>query len=272
MAEALVKPPEEQTKEELAATIAAEEARIAAEKPAEPKPEAVAKPEEKAKFEFKASDGTIYEAESQDELFKKITGALDNTKVALKDRERQIREVRQQQPKPEEKPSEKTTGTFSRDKWLELMESGTDGPLKAQEYMDSFRKPEWAKKAEEREQVVQQTETLQQEILKFYASPTGQQYAKVETPELNQKILQYMADRNMPRTSANFKEAFWDLKEAGDIPVASEKKEKPKAPPRTPDSGSSRETPTNEPDFDKMSKEELAKYIRSKGVEVYVQR
>lgn len=266
MAETVVKPPEQQTKEELAVSIAAEEARLAAEN-------TQSKPEEKQRFEYKATDGTIYEAESQEELLKKVTAALDNTKLAMRDRERQIHELRTQ--KPVEKPADEKKDTFDREKWLQLMESGPDGPLKAQDYVDSFRKPEWAQKAEEREQAVKATEVLQTEILKFYGSAAGQQYAKIETPELNQKLLQYMNDQGMERTVANFKAAFYELKDAGELSVAPEKtKEKPKAPPRSP-SGGGRDNPSGElsnAELYAMPKDKLIEYMRSKGMDVYVQR
>lgn len=265
--EVIVKPPEQQSKEELAQSIAAESARIAAEKPqpaAEPeKP----KPQPKSAtqtFEYKASDGTTYTAESNEELFRKVTGALDQTKAALKDREWKLHEFKAQKP-PDPAPKKEE---FDKQKYYALVD---EDPLKAQEYLDKHREqPEWAKTAAEVANTVKTQQQYGREAVAFYATPAGQQYAQIETPELNTKILEYMKENGMSYSADNLERAFYRLKEAGELKMPEAPKPRPKAPPASPQ-GDGADTPTLDKDLSelyRMPKEKLAEYLQSKGLTV----
>lgn len=255
--EAPVKPLEEQSKEELAATIAAEREKPTVAKPADAAP---------AEFTFKASDGTVYTADSQEALFAKVTSALENTKSAVKDRERQIFELRRpSEVKPvETKPEGKS---FDKDEYYRLMESD---PMQAQKYMDRHRfgieNPEELFAAMTQTQRQQQ---IQNETMRFYAQVPG--YAKVETPELNQLLLARLTDNGRPFTAENFKLSYYELKEEGLIPsptAAEPAKTRPKAPPAGA-SGAGSDVPNNEPDWSTMSRAEMAAEMRKRGLQVH---
>ncbi len=257
-----LKPLEEQSKDELAATIAAEQAKLNAAPPEEEKPA------ETPKFEFRSVDGTLYEAESQEELFKKISGALDHTKTAVKDRERQIHELRKQPVVEPLKPE----NAFDRDTWLKLMDEGTDGPLKAQRYMDKYRfgteNPEEIFKS-----MTQEQERAQQrdEAMRFYQTPAGQAFAKVETPELDKVMMDELAKQGLPTTASNLRAVYYELRESGHIPAPPEGKQAtPKKAPPPSAHGTRNETTEEEPDFNRMTKTELAAYMRKQGMDVHV--
>src|SRR5690349_17065980 len=130
----ITKAPEEMSREELAAAIAEQSKPPVVATTEQPKEEPAKPKTETQTFTFTAGDGTVYEGASQDELFEKVKGALNHTKTAIKDRERQIRELRDRQVKPIEPP--KTEEKFDQAKYETLL--GKDG-LEAQQYLDSFK-------------------------------------------------------------------------------------------------------------------------------------
>lgn len=250
------KPLEEQSKEELTATMAA-----------------AVKPEEKPneqKFEFVAADGTRYEATSQEDLFAKVTGALNNTKEHAKKLEFKLRDIKDTTPKPEAKPVQ--NGAFSKDEYYKLMESD---PLAAQDYLDKHRfgtdSKSMVKEAIKEESDARQREvkTLQEETAAFYESPAGQEFAKVETKELDQLLLGTLQERNLPVTAWNLDAAYRHLRDSGKIPTAGKPAERPRPNPSSA-SGSGGQIPPEEPDFNSMSKADLAAYMRKQGVAVPV--
>lgn len=256
MAETLEKPLDEQTKEELAATLAA------ATKPAED-----VKPNEQ-KFEFVAADGTRYEATSQEDLFAKVTGALNNTKEHAKKLEWKLRDQKETTPKPETKPA--TTGAFSKDEYYKLME--TD-PLAAQDYLDKHRFGKDPKQMvtdiinEHEVAKSHEVRTLQEETQAFYDSPAGREFAQVETKELDQLLLGRLQEQNLPVTAWNLKAAYRDLKDDGKIPSVGKPAERPRPNPSSA-VGPGGQIPPEEPDFSTMSKSELAAYMKKNGVAV----
>lgn len=278
MAEEIVKPPEQQSKEELAISIAAEQAKLAM-KPEEPAPTAVdaeSEPEpepeaphgEKQKFEYVASDGTRYEAESQEALLKKVTSALDNTKAALKDREHKLREAKTkpvvEAPVEEVAPA---TKHFDREKWVELMQ--TD-PIAAQRYINKHTLG-----VDNPEEVLQSMTMYQRqmainsEVAKFYNTAAGREYKQVETEDLNAVLLDYMNREQMPPTANNYRSAYYELKEAGIIPEVQQKAgPRPKAPPPSAKGGRSETNSDPEPDLYRMSKEELRSYAKKHGMTI----
>lgn len=261
MADEAIKPPEEQSKDELAASIAAEQARIATgntnTEKAEPKVESKT-------FEFRAADGTLYTADSQDALFKKITDSKEEAARALKDRERQIYELRQQL-KPVEKVEDKKEG-FDKTKYHQMLE---DDPIGAQRYIDAHRfgienPEEVIKKAAVAQQSNEINEGLKREIIAFYASPAGQAFGKVETPELNAALIQYMNENRLSRTAEGFRTAYYEMRDQNLIPMPGEKAQKRTPPPRSPESGGGNE-PEPEPDYYKMPLEKLKALIEKNG-------
>lgn len=268
--EPITKPPEEQTREELEAAILAEQAKLNAPPVEEPKPDEKPVIEDKTKWlEYRSADGTVYTAESQEELFKKVTSGLEHTKAALKDRERQIHDLRKP---PAEKPAEQPD-IFDREKYFKLMEDGADGPVKAARYLKKYDG------TEKTEQVIQEVvgdrqaaraaEALRDEVLSFYASPAGQQYVKVETPELDKRMSDYLTEKQLPVNASNLVRAYYELRDDGQIPMepASGGKVKPKAPPDSAKGGGGAPQ-DQEPDYSRMSKDELAAHLRSKGLDV----
>jgi hypothetical protein len=256
-----IKDPYEQTKDELALSIAEEQRKLNAEPPAEEKPV------EKTRIEYKATDGTIYEAETQEELFKKVTAALENTKAAVKDRERQVHELKQPKTVVEESKEPKT---FDRDHYFTLMESD---PVKAAKYMDKHRfgvdNPEELFQSMTVEQKKQQ---LVDETARFYNTPAGKAFAKVETPELGQLLVSHVREQDLPITANNLRAAYYELWESEKIPapVDTTVSEKKRVMPPTVH-GTRNDNTEDAPDFSRMSRTELAAYLRKQGLDVHVQ-
>ena len=84
--------------------------------------------------EFTLGDGTVVKATSWEEAFQKVSEMKVNTATALRDRERQIEELRQAPPAAPE-PIAPSAG-FDQKHYWELMNAD---PIKAQEYMDATR-------------------------------------------------------------------------------------------------------------------------------------
>jgi hypothetical protein len=245
------KNPEEMTADELKAAMLAPpetpEAPPAPETPETPEvPETPAPPELET---YTAADGTVYSAKTKDELFAKVTGALAHTKEALKDRERQIHELKP----PKEEPKEE----YSNAKWMELAETDVRA---ANAYAAKFD-PDF----QQLRQVVQQTEQQRQlsnAILKFHADVPD--YAKVETPEVTAAFTARLKETGRQVTADNLKLTYFELKEAGTIPAAPAPVTRKKAPPRSPDGGGGPTTPTIDPE--NMSKEDIRKYLNEHAV------
>lgn len=240
---------EEPTKDDLKTQIEAAQAQ----------PETVVedpKPET-AKHTYTASDGTVYEAETPDALLAKVAKARDDAATALKDRERQIFDLKQQVPaKKEETPVKE--GAFDRGEYFKLME---EDPIKAQDYLDGFR-PVFKDV-----QAVAQQQKIRSEVMGFYANVP--EYAKVETPELNTALQARLKERGREYTKDNLALSFYELKNEGKVTApAAPATERPKAPPPSA-GGSGGNTGTPEPDLAMMSRAELAAYIRKQGGEVY---
>lgn len=84
--------------------------------------------------EFTLGDGTVVKATSWEEAFQKVADMKQNTSAALRDREEQIRQLKEAQQAPPE-PIVPSAG-FDQKHYWELMNAD---PIKAQEYMDANR-------------------------------------------------------------------------------------------------------------------------------------
>lgn len=251
MADDPVKTPEELNSEELQAAVAA-----ARQVPAPDKPEEAPKPAAETKtFEYRGIDGTLYTADSQDDLFKKVAKARDDATLTIKDRERQIYELRHP-AKPPETPAKNGNG-FQKERYYQLLDQD---PIEAQNYLDEYRlgtknPRETIEKFEAREARTAQEENLRQEVMKFYATPTGQQFAKIETPELDQAMMTYMNEQGIERNALGFRTAFLEMKEAGRIPKQGKRPEREAPPPKS--VGGGNELSGEEPNYDTMSTKDL---------------
>lgn len=242
------KNPEDMTPAEIAAEmekVAAEEA--GAERAVEPeKPEAEEKPPE---FTYTAVDGTVYKAASQDELLKKVTGALDSTKTALKDREAKLYELK---PKKEEEPEK-----FDNNKYFELFATN---PVEAKRYLEKF--DESAQQVHRWMSETQETRLKEKAVLQFYTDIPD--FAKVETPEVTEAFKARMTETGRAVTADNLKLTYFELRDSGKIPEApAEAAVERKAPPRSP-SSSARTTRTEQNELAKaeaMTTAQLREYI-----------
>ena len=223
-----------------------------AEETEEVESEKAPEPEEKT-FEYTAVDGTVYKADSNEELFKKVTDALSSTKTALKDREHQIHEFKSKTEPKDEEPVKYDHSTY-----LQLLEK--DG-LKAQEYVKAFDPDVQAlrKTIEEKSEV----QALREETLKFYAETD---YSQIETPETNTLIRQRLEEKGRSFTADHMSLSYLELLREGKLsPPANGKPVEKKSPMPSSASGSSGQSEP-EPDFDNMSAKELAKYMKESGV------
>lgn len=250
---------DEQTAEELAETIAESQEARAPE--GETPPEEPSGPREPAEdtetFEYTAADGTVYKAESSEALFKKVTDALNNTKLAVKDREFQIHDLKQQAPKKEEAPK----AAYDHKAYLELLDK--DG-REAAKYLRSF---------DEDYQVIrqmrEQTESgkkIQEEVFKFYRDVPD--YPKIETKQLNDLMRERMVEKGRDWTAEGMTATYYELHREGKIPEVSEgtpASAAPKPPPASAAGKKGARTDT-EPDVDNMTLAELKSHLRKAGV------
>lgn len=115
------------------AELAALAAEVAAASAAQSAPPPAASPSEVV-LEVPGT-GEVFKGATLEEAAQKLAQAKANTTTALRDRERQIRELQAVSATPPG-PDLGTTGTFSSQKYFEIWEKN---PLEAQNYLDSFR-------------------------------------------------------------------------------------------------------------------------------------
>lgn len=252
------KPVEEQSAEELVKTIAATAAEPpevpAEEPPAEPPKETPAATPEA--FSYTAGDGTVYRAGSSEELFKKVTDALNHSKTAIKDREHQIHDLRAKVPKEEPVKEEPV---YDHKKYLELLE--TDGRA-ALDYADGFR-PQIVAQRQERQET-EKVNQVRDQVLRFYADVPD--YTKIETPELNNLLKERIKEKGRSYTAEGLTATYYELKTEGKIPAPAngtpvkERKGMPASP------GGSKTEVETEPDVDNMTTKELKAYMKKQGV------
>jgi len=254
MSDPTPKNPEDMTKEELAASIDAQVAAQRQEPPA-PEPEATPEtPEEPAAppqtLSYTAADGTVYTAASTDELFKKVTKALDHAKTTVVARERELSELR---PKPTPEPEK-----YNHNKYLELL--AEDG-ISAQEYLDSFR-PDIQKT---RQIIAESEETANRRkaLLAFHSAIP--EYAKVETPEITEAFKQRLNETGRAITADNLKLTYFELRSEGKIPAVLPAPEPPAPPPPPSPSGSRRTTSKLSFNPETLSREKLREYIEKEN-------
>lgn len=258
--EVIEKPVEEQTAEELAASIAlSQSAVVAEEKPAETPAEPVRetpKPEASTEHTYTAGDGTVYKAGTSEELFRKVTDALNTTKTALKDREFQIHDLKKVAP-----PKEAATVTekFEQQKYLDLVATDGAAALEYQKKYDSdFKAIREQREAEAAQRAVAD------EVTKFYRDVPA--YASVETPEVNAIMKERMEAKGRGFTADALIATYYELKFEGKIGEPSTTKPVEKKTPMP--SSASGTTPTTEPepDFDSMDTKALTAYMKKNGV------
>lgn len=266
MAEKPDKPIDEQ-RAEFIATMEKEQAEAA--KPAEPVTEAppVEETPKPAPFRFEAADGTVYEADSDKALYEKVTKALNDTKNAVKDRERKIHELKAAKPAETPAPETPPAETYDKKRFFELME---EDPAKALDYMDSYRFG-----VENPREVfgrVAQDRIAQKVGMEFYAKVT--EYAQIETPALNKMLFDRMEEQGRTKTNPDLMAlTYYELKNEGKIPKASaprRKAEVPEAPPESPTGGGGQ--PSTELTYAQameMKREDLAKEMKKRGIQIY---
>lgn len=263
----VVEKPIDEQRQEFIATMEKEQA--AAAKPAEtPAADApVVEEPPKPAFRFEASDGTVYEADSDKALFEKVTKALNDTKAAVKVREREKRElINAAEAQPAEPPAAEA---YDKKRYYELMDQD---PALAADYLDRYRYG-----VENPREVfgrVAQDRIAQRVGMEFYAKVT--EYAQIETPALNKMLFDRMEEQGRAKTSPDLMAlTYYELKNEGKIPKAAPTRRKaevpPDAPPESPTGGGGGQ-PSGEPTYAQMmnmKKEELAEHMRKNGIQVY---
>lgn len=175
--------------------------------------------------EFTLGDGTVVKATSWEEAFQKVSEMKVNTASALRDRERQIEELRAAPPSRTEAPPP-TTG-FDQKHYWELMNSD---PLAADIYKDSVKfgvQPE-------------QVSALYQEV--FNTTQYSADKKEVEdfmqnnpdfpgTKEATDKIWSIMAAEKFPINSRNLEYVYLRAVRDGDIEPMGNEAPQPWAPP-----------------------------------------
>ena len=248
---------EEQTAAELEKTIATTQAEAVKEAPAateaskeEQKPET--KLEEHV---YTAGDGTIYKAASSEELFRKVTDALNNTKTALKDREHAIHDLKTKVPK-EEKPA---MPAYDHKRYLELLEADSRAAYEYQKEHDpEIQEARIARRQNEA------TQKVRDEVVRFYRDVPD--YAKVETKELNDLMKHRLEEKERAYTAESLGMTYYELRDEGKIPKSADggPVTKKTPPPGSPEG--SGQTSDGEPDFDAMSSKELIAYMKKQKV------
>lgn len=178
--------------------------------------------------EFTLGDGTVVKATSWEEAFNKVADMKTNTAAALRDRERQIEELRQstQQVQQQQIAPDATSG-FDQKRYWELMNAD---PLQAQQYMDAARfgvSPE-------------QIPSLYKEV--FNASQYSADTFEINqflqnnpdfpgTPEATDIVVDTCAKENRPLTKENLEYVYLRSVRDGLIEPAGEEAATPWAPP-----------------------------------------
>jgi hypothetical protein len=86
--------------------------------------------------EFKLGDGTVVKAANWEEAFNKVAEMKVNTAAAVRDREEQIRQLKEQPPATTTAAPPTNANGFDQKAYWELMNAD---PLAAQNYLDAFR-------------------------------------------------------------------------------------------------------------------------------------
>lgn len=254
------KPLEEQTKDELAATMAAEAGKQQ-EKPVETASE----------IEIKIGNAT-YRGATHEEVLKIVAKAKEDADAAIRDRERQIFDLRQKEKTALKPPTEDTSGMNpdQRTQFYKLLE---EDPAKALQFADKIRfgvddPGSVLQEAKVLLEDVKKTRTINEEVLKFCADVPD--YAKVATTEVDTAMRERLEEKARGFTAENMKLTYLELVQEGKIgkPVEKAPETKPKAPPPSASGGGS-SRPATEPDYDNMTKDELRKHLKEAGIEVY---
>jgi hypothetical protein len=186
--------------------------------------------------EFTLGDGTVVKASNWEEAFQKVADMKVNTATALRDRERQIEELRQTPVQQQQTPPPPTTG-FDQKHYWELMNKD---PLEAQQYMDAARfgvQPE-------------QVQSLYQEV--FNTTQYSADKKEVEdfmqsnpdfpgTKEATDKVWNIMAQENFPITARNLEYVYLRAVRDGEIEPLGEEAPQAWVPPYLQGGGTQRQ-------------------------------
>lgn len=245
------KNPEDMSREEIAAAMAATAETTQSEVPAAEEKPVEEKPAES--FSYTAADGTVYTASSSDDLFKKVTAALNHSKEAVRDRERQISELK---PKPVEESKK-----YDHEKYLQLL--ATDG-FAAKRYLEEFDD-----EAKEQRQLVAETR-IQNDTRKAVAGfrASVPEFAKLATPEIAAAFDKRFTESKLPISPETLELVWRRMRVDGSIPDPLPPVEQKKAMPESPSGTGQRRNTKPAVNPESMSREELRKLIEAENAKL----
>jgi hypothetical protein len=189
--------------------------------------------------EFKLGDGTVVKAANWEEAFQKVAEMKVNTATALRDRERQIEELRGvTQTQQTQQIDTQTDQGFNQKAYWELMNAD---PVAAQNYLDSFRL------GVDNPANVPLLFNEMRNVSVFSADNFEIQSFMQKNPdfpgtdEAADLIINRLAQRNAPLTADNLEYEYLKGVRDGIIEPLGEEAERPYSPPNLPASSMGRE-------------------------------
>jgi hypothetical protein len=178
--------------------------------------------------EFTLGDGTVVKAENWQEAFKKVAEMKVNTAAAVRDREEQIRILKEQPPSTTTTTTAIQANGFDPKAYWELMNAD---PMAASNYLDAHRfgvdSPD---KVPQMFNEIVNVSTHSADTMEI----TAFQQMNPDfpgTPEAANLIIERLAQRNAPLTAANLDYEYLKAVRSGEIEPLQDEAERPFAPP-----------------------------------------
>lgn len=184
---------------------AEEQAQQQQETPPEPQGEGV---------EIKLATGQVYKGANWEEAAEKLARAQEEATRAIRDRETQIRELRERSQPVAEANTARTIPQFDPAEYYRRWEKD---PRDARRYELSTSLGIPPEHVDDALRYAIQTSRRSDESMMMaeFASSVGDIYA--DTPENGQRVAQYLAENNLPRTAHSLKLAVLDLSRQGQL-------------------------------------------------------
>lgn len=225
-------------------------------------PDAPVTPTEPEEYEIRLDTGEVFKGKDKDEVLQKLAKAKADATAAIRDRERQIRELKElkSQPKAE------VGSEFNKDEYYNLF---AQDPMAAFDYAMSYKlgvPPEDVGPALRYAYTTTQVVNAQMENaafrMKYPDAPLGDEFANIMVERMNELGRDW--------TAQNLGATYLELVHEGKIKPEKKSKESDNTPPAViPSLGSTSSRSAEDDEMSKvegMSTAELEKYLRAKGM------
>jgi hypothetical protein len=206
-------------------------------------------------IEVKLATGQVYKGKDYAEVVDKLKAAQEHASIAIRDREAQLKQLREQLSTMPQPTSQPASDKFDKAHYYKLLE---DNPIEAQDYIDGYRPN--AKQAYETVTRVNRMMEVNQflQMAKDYPN----------TDENAQLLEAKVSAMGRPMTSDNMFIAYHTLRNEGAIkPIETEQASyKPPTPPPPLGGTGAQSTPDLIAQVDRMTDAELESLLRKKGL------